>query len=97
MSQEFEIQMNWNMMEFLPENGGVRKYFSDVVASYIHAVYTKLSRSDGEEGAPATPKRRKTTLSQLTQTTPMGVGTRDSIASFAKELLTNELQDKLFL
>ena len=83
-------------MEFLPEECGIRKYFSDIVAGYIYAIYSRLVQRN-EDGNPATPKRRKTTLSQLTQAAPMGVGVSDDIASFAKELLANDLQDKLFL
>lgn len=88
--------MNWNMMEFLPEHGGIRKYFSDIVAGYIYAVYSRIIQVS-EEGNPSTPKRRKTTLSQLTQGASMGVDANEDIASFARELISNELQDKLFL
>lgn len=81
-------------MEFLPEEGGVRKYFNDIIAGYIHAIYSHLTTKDGILN---TPKRRKTTLSQLTQTAPMGVEAHEDTAAFAKELISNELTDKLFL
>ncbi|XP_065212426.1 DNA polymerase epsilon catalytic subunit 1 [Planococcus citri] len=90
----FEIQMNWNMMEFLPEDGGLRTYFNDIVAGYIHAIYTHLCSNDA---ACATPKRRRTTLSQLTQTTQLGVGAHEETTEFAKEFISSELTDKLFL
>lgn len=86
--------MNWNMMEFLPEEGGIRKYFNDIVAGFIHAIYTRLITNDVMS---ATPKRRKTTLSQLTQSAPLGVEAHEDTAAFAKELISSELTDKLFL
>ena len=86
--------MNWNMMEFLPEDGGLRTYFNDIIGGYIHAVYSHLSAS---EVLCATPKRRKTTLSQLSQTNPLGVGAHEETATFAKEFISSELTDKLYL
>lgn len=81
-------------MEFLPEDGGLRTYFNDIVAGYIHAIYNHLTAS---EVLGATPKRRKTTLSQLSQTAPLGVGVHEDTVAFAKEFIASELTDKLFL
>lgn len=92
--QSFEIQMNWNMMEFLPEEGGIRKQFSDTVVNYIHKVYTHLISSQPSQ---STPRRRRTTLSQLTQPTQYGAGAHTSTSNFVAEFISGDLRDKLFL
>lgn len=92
--QAFEIQMNWNMMEFLPEEGGIRKQFSDTVVNFIHKVYTHLTSSEPSQG---TPRRRRTTLSQLTQPTQYGAGAHTSTTNFVSEFISNDLRDRLFL
>lgn len=94
--QDFEIEMNWNLMEFLPEQGGIRKYFSDIIAGYIHAIYSQIIQVASENNTD-TPKRRKTTLSQLSQRTPMGVDSNEDIAVFARDFISNKIQNKLFL
>ncbi|XKL62236.1 hypothetical protein PGB90_002069 [Kerria lacca] len=90
----FEIQMNWNIMEFLPEEGGTRKHFKDIVAGYIYAVYSHIISKEQTQG---TQKKSKTTLSQLTQLIPLGTDVDENTAAFVKELVSNELRDKLFL
>ncbi len=86
--------MSWNLMEFLPEEGGVRRHFRDVVASYIYAVYSHLVAN---ELTQCTPKRRKTTLSQLTQSSSHGVGTRESAIEFVANFISRDLRQKLFV
>lgn len=81
-------------MEFLPEEGGTRKHFKDIVAGYIYAVYSHIISKEQTQG---TQKKSKTTLSQLTQLIPLGTDVDENTAAFVKELVSNELRDKLFL
>lgn len=91
-----EVVMNWNLMEYLPENGGVQLHFSAVIAGYISSIYQYLCQCDP---VMRTPRRNRALVGSQsgTQTIPLGVGAHENTATFAKEMIQGELSQKLFM
>ncbi|XP_068086023.1 DNA polymerase epsilon catalytic subunit 1 [Anabrus simplex] len=87
------IIMNWNLVEYLPNVGGCRENFNAVVAGYIGAIYNHLKATE----YPQTPVRRRIKTSQSQTTTqPTGLGAFATTAEYAKQLITEELAQKLY-
>lgn len=90
-----EIVMNWNLMEYLPEDAACQDNFSAVIAGYIMKVYLHLQDNMIPEGHTPVRKKRASSQSQ-TQSKPLGLGVHATTAEYAKELITGELAQKLF-
>lgn len=90
-----EIVMNWNLMEYLPEDAACQDNFSAVIAGYIMKVYLHLKENLVPEGHTPARKKRVSSQSQ-TQSKPMGIGVHETTAEFAKDLITGEMAQKLF-
>ena len=87
--------MNWNLSQYLPTAANVQTSFNSVVAGYISAIWSKIRE---EDRAPKTPSRRKNQSSQSqTQITPLGVGVHESVEEFAKNIVTGEMSQQLFM
>ncbi|GLG99117.1 DNA polymerase epsilon catalytic subunit [Gryllus bimaculatus] len=91
--EEPSIIMNWNLVEFLPNMGGCRDSFHNVVAGYISNVYMHLKQTE----YPQTPVRRRVNLN-LSQpsTQPTGLGGFADTAEYAKQLISGTLAQKLY-
>lgn len=91
-----EIIMNWNLIEYLPEEAACQASFSAIVAGYISAVYQHMCESDTADATPR--RRRKNRNSSLSQTlsAPLGLGALENTAEFAKKLISGEMSHKLF-
>lgn len=91
---EPEIEMNWNIMHFLPEAGACQTNFNLIVAGYILSVYNQLQEEQKVQTPGNTPvKRRHNSQSQKvveTTTTPQSV-------TFAQELVAGDLAQQMFL
>ncbi|XP_015586460.1 DNA polymerase epsilon catalytic subunit A [Cephus cinctus] len=90
-----EIVMNWNIMQFLPEEASCQASFSAIIAGYISAIYQFMCESDNANMTPRPRKRRNTSLSQ-TLTRPLGLGALENTSEFAKSLIMGEMSQKLF-
>lgn len=86
--------MNWNMMEYLPEAAACQMNFSAVVAGYISAIYQHLHQESTRITPGNTPMKRRLGSQQTPQ---LGVGAHASTAEYAKELISGEMAQKLFL
>jgi len=89
-----EIVMNWNLVEYLPEDAGCQENFSAVIAGYILKIFMHL-QDNFESHSQSQPKRRLGSQSQVAAK-PLGVGSNQSTEELAKELLTGEMAQKLF-
>ncbi|XP_076350234.1 DNA polymerase epsilon catalytic subunit 1 isoform X2 [Tachypleus tridentatus] len=78
------VEMCWNLMKYLPESAAIQENFSAVIASYISTVYQHY-----QEEYRA---RKLTSCSQ----NPENSVTPASL-TFAQELVSGELSQKLFL
>uniref|UniRef100_T1J6P1 DNA polymerase epsilon catalytic subunit n=1 Tax=Strigamia maritima TaxID=126957 RepID=T1J6P1_STRMM len=83
------IEMNWNLIEFLPEDGGCRQYVNSVVAGYINAVHRYLDT----EVTGLTPVQRKSS----SQTSQAAKDANLGVVVFSRQLITESLSQKLFL
>ncbi|XP_026280416.1 DNA polymerase epsilon catalytic subunit 1 [Frankliniella occidentalis] len=90
-----EIVMNWNLMEYLPEDAACQDNFSAVIAGYIMKVFLHLKENIVPDGQTPVRKKRAGSQSQ-TQSKPLGLGVHASTAEYAKDLIANELAQKLF-
>lgn len=87
------VEMNWDMIKYLPEEPPCQEYFNTVVATYISAIYDHLAESYGDRVPGATPVRRI----RASQTQRSKVGpTPESLKSFSKELIDQEIAQHLF-
>ncbi|XP_070201892.1 DNA polymerase epsilon catalytic subunit A-like [Littorina saxatilis] len=90
---EPEIEMNWNLMHFLPEAGACQTNFSMMVAGYILSVFTQMQ----EEGRQATPgstpvKRRHASQTQRALDSTV----TPSVVSFSQDLVQGEMSQQMF-
>lgn len=82
--------MNWNLLEYLPEEAGCRESFKVILAGFINAVHTHLSGLDVEL-VPQVPVGSQPSTQRM-----LGLGTRGNAAEFAEKLLVEHLSQKLF-
>jgi len=87
--------MQWRLINYLPEVGNCKLNFSTAIASYITAVYKHLSTEfDGFiPGETPVRKRNSTQTPRRAHDNPLMKNTTE----FARELITGELAQKLFL
>merc|ERR1712048_385256 len=64
-----EIEMNWNLATYLPEDGAIQKNFNTVVAGYITANFQYLEE-EAIRVAPGTTPIRRRRYSQSQSNTP---------------------------
>jgi len=83
--------MNWNISEFLPNVCHARKHFEETIAVYMSAIYKHMRSIDS-----ATLKRISESLSQVTQSNMLGVASCESVAEYAKTVISDELTTRLF-
>lgn len=84
--------MNWNISEFLPNVCHARKHFEETISVYMSAIYKHMRSIDS-----VMLKRISESLSQVTQSNMLGVASCESIAEYAKTVISNELTSRLFM
>ncbi|XP_052253908.1 DNA polymerase epsilon catalytic subunit A-like [Dreissena polymorpha] len=90
---EPEIEMNWNIMQFLPTAGACQTNFNMIVAGYILSVYNNLHEEQQRLTPGSTPVRRR----HGTQSQPVpDTTTTPSAVSFAQNLIQGELAQQMF-
>ncbi|XP_053408498.1 DNA polymerase epsilon catalytic subunit A-like [Mercenaria mercenaria] len=91
---EPEIEMNWNIMQFLPEAGACQTNFNMIVAGYILSVYSNFQEEQQRLTPGNTPVRRRNNSSQ-TQAL-LDASTTPSAVSFAQNLIQGDLAQQMF-
>lgn len=90
---EPEIEMNWNIVHFLPEAGSCQTNFNMIVAGYILAVYNNLQEESCRLTPGNTPIRRR----HMSQTqTILDATAMPSAVSFAQNLIQGDLAQQMF-
>lgn len=87
--------MNWNLIEYLPEEARVRSSFSHIIAEYINAVYDHMW-VENDRNITQTPARRRPGTSQSSYRPELGLGAHKTAAEFAQSLLNGVMSQKLF-
>ncbi|KAK3581719.1 hypothetical protein CHS0354_015350 [Potamilus streckersoni] len=91
---EPEIEMNWNIMKFLPEAAACQTNFNMIIAGYLLSVYNNLQEEQRRLTPGNTPVRRhnqsQTQVIMDNTTTPGSV-------SFAQNLISQDLAQQMFL
>ena len=94
-----DIEMNWNLASYLPEEGACQKNFNTVIAGYVMAIHQFL-QDEAERVVPgSTPVRRRRNASQTqsSQRRREGVGEGGpTVEEYARELVSGELAQRLF-
>ena len=90
-----DVDMQWRLVNYLPEVGNCKINFSTAIASYITAVYQHLNDElDGyTPGETPVRKRKSTQTPRRAHNNPLTQNT----VQFARQLITGELAQKLFL
>ncbi|XP_077998858.1 DNA polymerase epsilon catalytic subunit A-like [Glandiceps talaboti] len=91
--EESEVEMNWNIMHYLPQAGACQTNFNMIVAGYILAVYQHSVEEQRRHTPGNTPIRRRG--NSQTQKV-VDTGTTPSTVSFAQDLVSGELSQRLF-
>ncbi|XP_050295840.1 DNA polymerase epsilon catalytic subunit 1 [Anthonomus grandis grandis] len=80
------MSSHWNIAEQLPQKAGCRRSFEAIMASYIGAIYLKLKEN------------KETTLPTVMSQPTYGLGNRDDVVEYAKQLLAGdgEVSQQLF-
>ena len=93
-----EIEMNWNMANYLPEGGAIQKNFNTVIAGYITANH-QFIQEEAQRVAPGqTPIRKRTNSSQSQTPRRLSQVTGEPLtaAEYAQDLIKGELTQRLF-
>ena len=61
----YEVEMNWNMCRYLPEEGSCQEIFKVIIAGHIQALYEHLLEVQRGHDVGTTPVRRDAMLSQV--------------------------------
>ncbi|XP_052805264.1 DNA polymerase epsilon catalytic subunit A-like [Mya arenaria] len=89
-----EIEMNWNIMHFLPTAAACQTNFNMIIAGYILSVYSNFQEEQRRLTPGNTPVRRRNTSqsqSYLPDTT-----TTPSSVSFTQNLISGDLAQQMF-
>merc|ERR1712018_811189 len=92
-----EVNMAWNLADYLPEAGNIRGNFQRVVVGYISALHHFLQEELERVAPGATPIRRRRvsqTPSQSSQKNKEGAA--QTSQEFCAELVGGELSQRLF-
>ena len=90
-----EVNMTWNIAEYLPEAGNIRGNFNRVVVGYVSAVHSFLSEELDRVVPGETPVRRKR-MSQTPSRSQKPNGEAQTVEEFSAELVGGELSRRLF-
>ncbi|XP_041470272.1 DNA polymerase epsilon catalytic subunit A-like isoform X2 [Lytechinus variegatus] len=92
---EEEVEMNWNIMHYLPTAENCQTTFNMIIAGYILAIHKHI-KEEQERATPGnTPIRRRNNQSQ-TQKTQGDPTTTPSLVSYSQGLVDEELSQRLF-
>lgn len=69
--REYEVEMNWNICRYLPEEESCQEIFKVVIAGHIQALYAHLLQAQKEVEPGNTPIQRRTGSSQTQVCVPM--------------------------
>ena len=87
------VEMNWDIVKYLPDEPPCQEYFNTVVATYISAIHDHLAEAYGDRLPGATPVRRI----RASQTQRSKVGpTPESLKEFSRQLIDDEIAQHLF-
>ncbi|ESO90687.1 hypothetical protein LOTGIDRAFT_217825 [Lottia gigantea] len=91
---EPEVEMNWNMMLFLPESGACQTNFNMLIAGYILSVYNQMLEEQRRFTPGNTPLHNRFDSSQ----TPVVIDTSatPSTITFSQNLVQGELAQQMF-
>lgn len=67
IENSYEVEMNWNICRYLPEEGSCQEIFKVIVAGHIQALYSHLLEVQRECEPGQTPVQRRTGSSQTQQ------------------------------
>lgn len=87
-----EIELNWNLAEYLPEWCGSQSNFNSIVAAYMNAVFEKLQEESGRFTPGNTPVKRKAS----SQASRKPADALQGYTEFAQDLISGELAQKLY-
>ena len=59
-----EVEMNWNICNYLPESGSCQDIFKVMIASHIHALHTHEVEGRSNHTPGSTPIQRRTNSTQ---------------------------------
>ncbi|XP_048254478.1 DNA polymerase epsilon catalytic subunit A-like isoform X1 [Haliotis rufescens] len=90
---EPEIEMNWNIVHFLPEAAACQTNFSMIVAGYILSVYNQIDEEQRRLTPGNTPIRRRDSSQTQKHLDPSAT---PSTVSFAQDLVQGELAQQMF-
>merc|ERR1719422_2196988 len=85
-----EVNMTWNIAEYLPEAGNIRGNFNRVVVGYVSAVHSFLTEELDRVVPGETPVRRKR-MSQTPSRSQKPNGEPQTVEEFSIELVGGEL------
>ncbi|XP_022098482.1 DNA polymerase epsilon catalytic subunit A-like [Acanthaster planci] len=93
-AQENEIEMNWNVMHYLPTAAACQNNFNMIIAGYILAIYRNAQDEQRRTMPGNTPIRRR----GQTQETQLAADetTTPSTVTYAQGLIEGELSQRLF-
>ncbi|XP_052824360.1 DNA polymerase epsilon catalytic subunit A-like [Octopus bimaculoides] len=92
-SDEPEIEMNWNIVQFLPESGACQTNFNMIVAGYILSMYNEIQDEHRRRTPGNTPVQRRSSQTQ----TITDYSTAPSIVTFAQDLIQGDLAQQMFM
>ncbi|XP_070548417.1 DNA polymerase epsilon catalytic subunit A-like isoform X2 [Ptychodera flava] len=91
--EENNLEMNWNIMHYLPQAGACQTNFNLIIGGYIISVYQQMKQEHDRHTPGNTPVRRRGN----SQTQKSGDMTATpSTVSFSQELVSGEMSHKLF-
>ena len=96
-----DVEMHWNLANYLPVAGACQKNFNTVIVGYITANYQFLQEEMGRIAPGMTPIRRRRTQTSQTQTPNRGNSGQQSeepltIEKYSQDLISGELSQRLF-
>ncbi|XP_060084893.1 DNA polymerase epsilon catalytic subunit A-like, partial [Ylistrum balloti] len=93
---EPEIEMNWNIMHFLPEAGACQTNFNMIVAGYILSVYTNVMDEHQRLTPGNTPVKRRHNSQSQSQQKPLETSATPATVTFSQELIAGDLAQQMF-
>ncbi|XP_069115944.1 LOW QUALITY PROTEIN: DNA polymerase epsilon catalytic subunit A-like [Argopecten irradians] len=93
---EPEIEMNWNIMHFLPEAGACQTNFNMIVAGYILSVYTNVMEEHQRLTPGNTPVKRRHNSQSQSQQKPLETSATPATVTFSQELIAGDLAQQMF-
>ena len=92
-----EVNMTWNIAEYLPEAGNIRGNFNRVVVGYVSAVHSFLAEELDRVIPGETPvRRKKMSQSQTPARSQKANGEPQTVEEFSVDLVGGELSQRLF-